>query len=312
MKDTEKALEFKVGLFVLTGLAFISVMVLKFGLIGQGFTKFYPLNIEFPNASGLIQNSDVQLAGARIGYVIEKPQVTQMASSVTVPIMIQDGVKIPRETEFRVGSSGLLGDRFVEIVPTAKFNPKEFNPDDPKQVFAPGEKILGSQAGGLEALQKKGEEVLDKLKDEIDELNKATVKLNTGILNDQNTKNLSETFANLKTTSVNFSDASTNLKNVVQNAQGAVDSAKQAMETATGAASDLRTTITSARQTLDAAKVVIQKASQGNGLLANLLSNRELADNVKALVANLRTRGILFYKDAPPRETPEPRTNRSR
>src|SRR5207302_7057917 len=132
MTNTEKALEFKVGLFVFIGLAFISAMVLKLGLIGQGFKKFYTLTVEFPNASGLIKNSDVQLAGARVGYVVEKPQVTQLASSVLVPINIQSGVKIPRESEFRVGSSGLLGDRFVEIVPTSKFDPKAFDPNDPR------------------------------------------------------------------------------------------------------------------------------------------------------------------------------------
>ncbi len=306
MKDTEKALEFKVGLFVLIGTCFIGAMILKFGLIGQGFTTFYQLDVEFPNGSGLIKNSDVQLSGARIGYVVEKPKVTQLMSSVTVPIMVQSSVKIPREMEFRVGSSGLLGDRFVEIVPTIKFDPKKFDSNDPSQVYSPGEKIIGTQAGGLEALQKKGEEVLDKLKDEIDTLKETTLKINNDFLSNTNQKNLTDTFANLKTTSANFADASKNIKTVVQNAQGAVDSAKQTMETANGAANDLRTTIASARQTLDAAKAVIEKASQGNGLIATLLTNRELADNLKALVANLRQRGVLFYRDAaPPRQTPQ-------
>ncbi len=308
-KDAEKALEFKVGLFVLMGMVCIGAMILKFGLIGQGFTNFYQLVVEFPNGSGLIKNSDVQLAGARIGYVVEKPQVTQLMSSVTVPIMIQSKVKIPRESEFRVGSSGLLGDRFVEIVPTAKFDSSKFDPNDPQQVFAPGDKIAGSQAGGLEALQKKGEEVLDKLKDELDTLKETTVKINQDFLSDQNKTNLTDTIANLKTTSAGFVDVSKDVKTLVQNAQGtmdtakeAMDSAKKTMETANGAATDLRTTISSARQTLDSVNVVIKKASQGDGVIANLLTNRELSDNLKALIANLRQRGILFYRDTAPRQ----------
>ena len=42
---------------------------------------------------------------------------------------------------------------------------------------------------------------------------------------------------------------------------------------------------------------MLAKAQTGNGPIATLLNDRQMSDNLKALVANLREHGILFYKD---------------
>jgi phospholipid/cholesterol/gamma-HCH transport system substrate-binding protein len=73
MSTERKYTEVYVGLFLLLGFAVIAAMVVKFGRLGQGLTKFYEITVEFPNASGLVKNADVLLAGARIGYIVEPP-----------------------------------------------------------------------------------------------------------------------------------------------------------------------------------------------------------------------------------------------
>jgi phospholipid/cholesterol/gamma-HCH transport system substrate-binding protein len=297
--DRQQALEFKAGVFVLLGLVFIAVMAFKFGRLGQGlFQHYYPLNVTFPSADGLIKNSDVQLAGARIGYVAEKPQITPGGSSVTLPLMILSEVKIPRETTFEIGSSGLLGDKFVDIAPDKTFDPKKFNSADPAQVLAPGEMVEGSPAGGLlGALQTKGEAVFDELKVEIKELEVVTSnvkvltdKVNTGILSDQNQQNITATFANLKGTTEHFDVASKDLDAVVGDA-------KTTLGTVNAAAGDVHIAIDAAQKTLDTARELLAKAQTGNGAIATLLNDPTLSQNLKALVANLREHGILFYKD---------------
>ena len=71
------------------------------------------------------------------------------------------------------------------------------------------------------------------------------------------------------------------------------------------AADDLPTAIADARKTIQAATDLIQKASTGKGALPTLLSNQELANDLKALVTNLRAHGVLFYRDdAAKAETP--------
>ncbi len=293
-EQSEKALELKVGIFVFIGLAFIAVMAFKFGRIGQGFEKYYDLTIDFPNASGLIKNSDVQLAGARIGYVADKPRISAASAGVTVPIKIIAGIHIPRQTTFQVGSSGLLGDKYVDVIPNPGFDRAKFDPNNPSEVWTPGAKIEGSTASGLEALQKKGEQVFDQLNIEIKKLTEVTDKINGDVLSEPNRQNISATFANLKTTTERFGEISKNLNTVVQSAQGAVDSTKTTMGKINSATEDLK-------KVLESAQSLLAKAQSGNGAIGLLLNNRELAENLKALVANLRARGILFYKDRAPR-----------
>jgi phospholipid/cholesterol/gamma-HCH transport system substrate-binding protein len=298
--NRESALELKAGVFVLIGLVFIAVMAFKFGRLGQGlFQHYYDITATFPSADGLIKNSDVQLAGARIGYVADKPVITPGGSGVTVPLKILAGVNIPREATFTVQSSGLLGDKFVDITPTAKFDAAAFNPADPKQVIAAGESVAGVPPGGLLGTLQgpKGEEVFDNLDAEVKKLTEVTNKINTGILSEENQKNITETFANLQVTSENFSVASKDLDAVVKNAESAIDAAKTTMGTVNGAAGDVRTALATAEKTLESAQGVIAKAQTGDGPVATLLNNRQLSDNLKALVENLREHGILFYKN---------------
>ncbi|MEA3187945.1 MAG: phospholipid/cholesterol/gamma-HCH transport system substrate-binding protein [Chthoniobacter sp.] len=310
----ERGLEIKVGIFVFIGLAFIAVMAVKFGQLGQGFKKFYPLIVELPNASGLIKNSDVQLAGARIGYVADKPRISSSVSSVTVLVNIAEGVKIPRNTRFQVNSSGLLGDKFVEIIPADDFDAAKFDPNDASQTWNPNDTIRGSKTAGLdlEALQKKAETLFDQLGEEAKDLKAVTQKISTGILSDANQKNVSDTLANLKTTTEQFTQTSKNLNTVILNTQGVLDASKKTIGTVDSAAADLRTAIGDARKVFDAARGVMTKAQTGDGLLPTLLNNRELSDNLRALVVNLREHGILFYKNRAAQTNPQTRERPAR
>jgi len=306
MNEKDKALEFKVGLFVFTGLMVIAVMVVKFGQIGQGFHAYYDLTVEFSNASGLIKRADVQLAGARIGYVDNKPEIGLDATKVPIHLKIMEGTVIPRNTKFQVGSSGLLGDKYVEVVPNDDFDPKAYNPNDPKQIWHDKEVIPGTNDSGLQALQKKGETVLDQLNSEIGELKKVTVKINNDLLGDANRQNLAATLSNLKKTSDTFVETSKNINAVTLNAQGAIDIAKQSMTTIDGAAGDIRKAVADGRKVLDSANETLRTTTRGNGLIATLLNDPKVSDNVKALSTNLRKHGILFYKDSAQPPAPAP------
>src|SRR5436853_2059013 len=127
MNRHERGLEFKVGIFVFVGLAMLAALLVQFGRLGEGFKTYYAVTVRFNNASGLLKGSDVLLAGARIGKVAGGPRLVREGDGVAVPLKIYDYVKVPEGTKFTVGSSGLLGDRFVDVtmppgVPT-KFLP---------------------------------------------------------------------------------------------------------------------------------------------------------------------------------------------
>src|SRR5947207_5492450 len=114
--NRDRTLELKVGVFVAIGLAVIGGFVVKFGRLGEGFKTYYDLTVRFKDASGLLKGSDVLLSGARIGRVGGGPRLLQEGEGVAVPLRIYDYVKIAKSSQFTVGSSGLLGDRFVSVV----------------------------------------------------------------------------------------------------------------------------------------------------------------------------------------------------
>src|SRR3954470_21529923 len=115
MREGERGIEAKVGAFVFLGLAALAALVVQFGRIGEGWKTYYPLTVRFSDASGLLKGSDVLLAGAKIGRVSEGPHLVKEGNGVEVPLRIYDYVKIPVGSKFSVGSSGLLGDRFVNV-----------------------------------------------------------------------------------------------------------------------------------------------------------------------------------------------------
>ena len=70
------------------------------------------------------------------------------------------------------------------------------------------------------------------------------------------------------------------------------------MGSAKKAADDVQTAMIEARKTIQAATQVMQEATHGKGVLPALLSNQELANDLHALISNLRAHGILFYRDS--------------
>ena len=319
-------LEIKVGFFVFLGLAVIALMAVQFGRFGQNVSDFYELNVSFNNAGGLLKNSDVLLSGAPVGRVAEKPEVSpERIGTVVVKLLIRNSMKLPKGSTFSIGSTGMMGDRFVEITPPAGFDPDHFKPEDAATVYQPGETIQGTRAGGFAELTKQGEVVMQKLSENLDTLKATMDRLHNTVLSDANMNNLSATFANIKTTGENLATASKGIDEVIGGAKVAVatvqetmntaketvSSAKSAIDTAGQAAEDIRKAIDDARKVLSGVDVavghvndILQTARRGPGVVPMLLSNPEVAANVNALITNLRRHGILFYRDSKSREKP--------
>ena len=312
MSTERKGVELFVGMFLLIGFGVIAAMVLLFGRVGQGFKKVYPITVEFPNASGLVKGCDVLLSGAKVGTVTEAPRLTGRAFAVAAPMRINEGVAIPRTSTFVIRTSGMLGDSYVDVVPPLVF--------DPADVIGPGETIVGSRASGLEDLTAKGgkmmdtlnEEVLRKINMELDEIAIATRSINSKLLNEKNLKNIEETFTSLKVTTAEFAEISKDLNEVVAKTSEAVDSAKVTLKTVDTAAADVRLAIGDFRKVADSANTLVRKATTGEGTLGTLISDKQAAENLKTLIANLRRSGVLFYKDrplpSPEVSTPPPRS----
>jgi phospholipid/cholesterol/gamma-HCH transport system substrate-binding protein len=312
MNPERHTAEIYVGLFLAIGFAVIAVMVVKFGKLGRGLTDFYEITVQFPNASGLVKGADVLMAGARIGNAASDPFLVSDGGgyAVGVKLDIRADVKIPPKSRIVVGQSGLLGDVYVDVIPPQNF--------DPEAALEPGAEVSGGTKPGFGDLQKKGNVALESLQEGIEEMRRSLAILNSDVLNEENVKNITETFENLKNTSEELRTSAEKLDPIFDKADEAVDSARETMETTGKAAEDLRAaiqdfkkvadsadqTLASAREMMETGTRVLEKAEKGQGALGVLLSDPATADNLRALIANLRRSGPIFYKDREPKQVP--------
>ena len=283
MDERNKGLEFKVGLFVFIGLLALAALLVQFGRVGEGVKEYYGLTVNFPDASGLLKGSDVLMAGAKIGRVAGGPSLNPTGEGVLVPLRIYDFVKIPAGSKFLVGSSGLLGDRYVTI-----WRPP---PEEVKEFIAPDTTIAGTRETGMDDLTREGGELVKDLRSAVQNVSDTFTRLNEQALSQQNMDNLKTSIENLKHTSTSLSESSQNINGVIEKAGTTMDSTRKA-------ADDLQLAIGDARKTVQTAGDVFREAKTGDGLLGTLLNNKELARDLQALIGNLRSHGVLFYRDS--------------
>jgi phospholipid/cholesterol/gamma-HCH transport system substrate-binding protein len=293
-RHSDKNLELKVGAFVIVGLLVLAGLLVQFGRLGEGFKDYYQLLVKFPDASGLLKGSDVLLAGAKIGHVSGGPRLAESGQGVEVPLRIFGFVKIPAGSRFTVGSSGLLGDRFVAVTAPQRIT---------QDVVPKNSVIEGTRETGIDDLTKQGGALVEDLRSAVQNVDKTVTKLNEEALSQQNLDNIKAAVENLNT-------VTTSLTASIQKVDGVLDKASGAMDSTKKAADDLPAAIADARKTIQAATDLIQKASTGKGALATLLSNQEFANDLKALIANLRSHGVLFYRDSAAKEEERAKTER--
>ncbi|MGA0175147.1 MAG: MlaD family protein [Chthoniobacterales bacterium] len=258
MYNRDPRTETKVGFFVLFGVAVVAVTVVYFGRLGQGLQSFYDLEVDFPNASGLLAGSDVLLGGARIGYVAKPPRVLPAMQGVAVELKINEEVSLPVMSEFIIGSSGLLGNRFIDVIVSP-----EANLDDK---LRPGAKIKGVRETGMEDLTRDASTVMADVRQAVGTLNKALDRLDSTALSQASLQDLRDTIANLK-----------------QGSQGFTEIGKAA-DNLEAAAADARKLMSSARS--------------GSGPLPMLLNDKQAAADLRAILSNIRRHGVLWYKDS--------------
>ncbi len=280
MNEQERGLELKVGIFVFAGLAVLAALVVQFGRVGEGFKTYYDLKIRFSDASGLLKGSDVLMGGAKIGRVSGGPRL--VGQGVEVALRIYDYVKIPVASKFTVGSSGLLGDRFVSVTPPA---------GQAAAYIAKNAVVEGVRETGLDDLTREGSFLVKDLRGTVQNVSTTVLRLNNQAFSDANMQNLKSSIEHLNQITGSLAESSKKIDGVIAKADVTLSSTKKA-------ADDLQLAVADARKTIQAAGQVMRAAMTGNGLLATLLTNEEVGNNFRALISNLRSHGILFYRDS--------------
>jgi phospholipid/cholesterol/gamma-HCH transport system substrate-binding protein len=111
------SLQIRIGAFILAGLVVFLAIIYLLGAQARYFERKYDLIAEFVEVGGLIDGATVRLAGVQIGRVTDVTLPPQPGGKVRVTLTIarRFSDRIRRDSEARIVTQGLLGDKLVEI-----------------------------------------------------------------------------------------------------------------------------------------------------------------------------------------------------
>ena len=112
-------LELKVGIFVFVGLIILAIFILSIGGF-KTWSSGYRVNVNFNFVNGVKVGAPVRFAGVDVGEVKKValsfiPQESR--SNVRLEIWLRNAIKIPLDSSVWVNTLGLLGEKYVEIIP---------------------------------------------------------------------------------------------------------------------------------------------------------------------------------------------------
>jgi phospholipid/cholesterol/gamma-HCH transport system substrate-binding protein len=260
-------LETKVGLFLMFCIAIICTLIIWFGAVGDLFKPTYNLTLTFPDASGLLKGSEVYLSGAEVGKVTTDPKPVPDTQSVQVNLKIDRRVHIRKDAQFTIGSSGLLGDRYVEVTPqTYAPDTKE---EDKQPYVVDGEPLTGSATPSIESLTIAAQPLIEKANGIADQLNDMILKLNKDVFSGTSTEDLKQSIIDFR--------------ELVQKANSMAASGDAMLKNANDVLIDVK---------------------DSKGPLGLAINDKDSADRLKAtlknlevLSANLKQHGVLFYSN---------------
>lgn len=109
--------EAKVGLFVLVALIILGYMSFRVGQYGFGLKKGYTVEAVFDNVAGLNRDADVMIAGVTVGKV---ESIGLRDGRAQVTLRIESNVRLEKDVIASIKTHGILGDKYVEIIPGTK------------------------------------------------------------------------------------------------------------------------------------------------------------------------------------------------
>ena len=112
-------LELKVGVFVFIGIVLLSVFVLSIGGM-KTWSSGYHVNFMFNFINGAKLGAPVRFAGVDVG-VIKKINFVYSAEEqkfkVKIDVWVKKEVQVPSDSTVWVNTLGLLGEKYIEIMP---------------------------------------------------------------------------------------------------------------------------------------------------------------------------------------------------
>lgn len=155
MRKGKKDIEFRVGLFVTTGISLIMLAILLLGGVESFLSKQITYTARFTNVDGLIDGAKVTLNGIHVG-IVKSVQFDTEKSNIQVTMLINEKSTnlIREDSEAQITTQGLLGDKFISINTSLTDS----------KILPPGTEIKTAPVKGISQIVSSGENAMDTLK----------------------------------------------------------------------------------------------------------------------------------------------------
>lgn len=150
--------EAKVGAFTVLGILLFAVAAAFLSGVSLSGHKGYTLYAGFKQVIGVEPQSAVRLSGVPVGKVKE---IRNEGGGVTVTMDIQGDAKIPKGSQVTIGSSGVMGEKFINILPAR----------DQGIYLGDGDYLIGQEEEGIDSLLAKAGGVMDQVQALLDSMN---------------------------------------------------------------------------------------------------------------------------------------------
>lgn len=110
----QNIIEIIVGFIILIIAAMF--LIYAYNRSGQDVDTGYTLEARFQNAEGIVTGSDIMLAGIKIGDV-KNLTLDRENFYAVMQMSINKDIKLPKDSQAAIVSSGFLGGKFVAIIP---------------------------------------------------------------------------------------------------------------------------------------------------------------------------------------------------
>ena len=233
-------------------LIILGYMSFRVGESGFGVKKGYQVNVVFDNAAGLERDASVQIAGVEVGRV---EGISLKDGQALVTLRVLPSVRLEKDVEAKIKSYGILGDKYVDIVPGT---------EGEAYIVAGGDITRTERQADIDKLLSK----LGYIAADVLEVT-ASLKKVVGSVEGE---------ANLKAIIENTRSITENLDRIVtQN-----DEKLNLMIANLGEAS------TEMRKAFAALNSVVRKIDSGEGTIGQLVENKDAFDNLNQTLASLR------------------------
>ena len=134
--------ELKVGSLVLVAIAAMVYFVIRIESVSSlGDAESYIMNVRFDDAAGIATDDPVYLAGVLVGHVAAV-NLNMSDGTAEVQLRLRNDVQLREDAVAIVGSSGMLGDRMLQLRPGSADQP----------LVPPGGWIVGGEPVSLDQM----------------------------------------------------------------------------------------------------------------------------------------------------------------